>query len=74
MKVEELMSKDVQTVTANRSLKEVAALLAEHRIGGLPVVDENDEPVGVICKADIVLKERAEPPPRGWRRWLRPRA
>ncbi len=74
MKVEELMSKDVQTVTPDRSLKEVAALLARHRIGGLPVVDENDEPVGVICKADIVLKERGEPEPRGWRGWWRPRA
>jgi CBS domain-containing protein len=71
MKVEDLMTKQVRTVTPARSLKDVAALLAEHRIGGLPVVDENNEPVGVICKADIVLKERAELPSGGWRRWRR---
>jgi CBS domain-containing protein len=70
MKVEDLMTKRVRTVTPTRSLKDVAALLSEHRIGGLPVVDENDEAIGVICKADIVIKERAEMPPRGWRRWF----
>jgi CBS domain-containing protein len=71
MKVEDLMTKQVRMVTPARSLKDVAALLSEHRIGGLPVVDEDNEPVGVICKADIVLKERAELPLRRWRPWFR---
>jgi len=62
MKVEDLMTTDVRTVGPDASLKDVAALLAEHRIGGVPVVDEGRRPLGVITKADIVMKELAEPP------------
>jgi len=62
MKVEDLMTREVRTVGPDASLKDVAALLAEHRIGGVPVVDEARKPLGVITKADIVLKELADPP------------
>ena len=62
MKVEDLMTREVKTVGPDASLKDVAALLAEYRIGGLPVVDGERKPLGVITKADIVLKELAEPP------------
>ena len=76
MKVEDLMTRDVRTVLTEVSLKDVAAMLAEHRIGGMPVVDRARMPLGVITKADIVMKELAEPPTkRGLfgrrRRWLR---
>jgi CBS domain-containing protein len=70
MKVRDLMTTGVRTVRADCSLKDVAAILAEHRIGGMPVVDENGRPIGVITKTDIVIKERAELPERGWRRWF----
>ena len=62
MKVEDLMTRDVKTVGPDASLKDVATLLAEHRIGGVPVVDEGRRPLGVITKADIVMKELAQPP------------
>jgi CBS domain-containing protein len=62
MKVEDLMTREVRTVGPDASLKDVAALLAEHRIGGVPVVDEARRPLGVITKADIVMKELADPP------------
>jgi len=62
MKVEDLMTRDVRTVGPDTSLKDVAAMLAEHRIGGMPVVDSSCAPLGVVTKADIVLKELAEVP------------
>src|SRR5579864_7607022 len=66
MKVEDVMTREVRTVRSECSLKDVAALLSEHGIGGVPVVDAEGSPVGVICKADIVIKERAEIPARSW--------
>jgi len=62
MKVEELMTREVRTVGPDASLKDVALMLAEHRIGGMPVVDGAQAPLGVITKTDIVMKELAEPP------------
>lgn len=62
MKVEDLMTRDVRTVGPDASLKDVAVMLAEHRIGGMPVVDGSRAPLGVITKTDIVMKELAEAP------------
>ncbi len=71
MKVRDLMTGSVMTVRPEMSLKDAAAILAEHRIGGLPVVDDEGSVLGVVTDADIVLKEGAQPPPRGLRRLLR---
>ena len=59
------MTRKVRSVTPETSLKDVAAMLSVYGIGGMPVVDERQRPLGVITKADIVIKERAEVPRRG---------
>jgi CBS domain-containing protein len=57
MKIKELMTKNVVTVSSEASLKDVAGLLAQYRVSGLPVVDAEGTVVGVISEADILLKE-----------------
>jgi CBS domain-containing protein len=57
MKIKDLMTSDVITVSPEASLKDVAGLLAEYRISGLPVVDEAGTVAGVISEADILSKE-----------------
>jgi len=57
MRVDQLMTHDVVTVTPETSLKKVAALLAEHRISGIPVCDAEGRVVGVVSEADILWKE-----------------
>lgn len=56
MKVCELMTKDVVSVTPETSLRDAASLLVERRISGLPVVNEAAEVVGVLSEADILVK------------------
>lgn len=70
MRVDELMTKNVVTVTPATTLKEVASLLIQKGISGLPVV-EGDQLVGVISEADLLVKE-AGPAPRPSRvlEWL----
>ena len=58
MRVEELMTKEVAAVPTDRPLKEVAALLAELRISGVPVVDDERHVLGVVSEADILTRER----------------
>jgi CBS domain-containing protein len=65
MRVEDVMTRDVRTVTPETKLKEVALLLADHGIGGVPVVDTEGALLGVVSKADIMVKERAELPEQG---------
>jgi CBS domain-containing protein len=56
MKVQDLMTRDVTTVTPTTSLRDAAGLLARNGISGLPVVSETGDVVGVLSEADIVVK------------------
>jgi CBS domain-containing protein len=57
MKVRDLMSTDVVAVAPETSLKEVAELLVEHGIGGVPVCDRDGSVLGVVSESDIIWKE-----------------
>jgi CBS domain-containing protein len=57
MRVSDVMTKDVVTVSPAMTLKQAAALLSERNIGGVPVV-EGEEVVGVLSETDILYKER----------------
>jgi CBS domain-containing protein/anti-sigma regulatory factor (Ser/Thr protein kinase) len=53
LKVEEVMTKDVITVTPQTSMTELKEILREHRISGTPVL-ENGELAGVISIEDLI--------------------
>jgi CBS-domain-containing membrane protein len=61
MRVREVMTCDVVTVTPETSLKEAARKLVDLRISGMPVVGADGAVVGVISEADVLAKERREP-------------
>jgi len=65
MRVDDVMTTDVATVTPGDSLKDVARILVERGISGVPVVDADGDVLGVVSEADLLAKERAEPPTRG---------
>src|SRR5690606_3896103 len=53
MKVRDLMTTEVVSVSESTSLKEAAQLMASHGLSGLPVVSEG-KVVGVVSEADFV--------------------
>ena len=57
MKVSDVMTTAVVTVGSETPLRDVALLLTERRISGLPVVDDG-RVVGVVSEGDILAKER----------------
>ena len=56
--VGDTMTRSVLSVSPETPLKEVARLLVEHRISGLPVVDDTGRVVGVISEGDLLVKEQ----------------
>jgi CBS domain-containing protein len=70
MKVEDVMTREVVTVPPGASLKEAARLLVEHRISGLPVVDNQNRVIGVVSEADVLPKEAAGSSLRRQLAWL----
>ncbi|WP_225800957.1 CBS domain-containing protein [Streptomyces sp. NK15101] len=54
MKVGGLMTDDVVSAVPATSFREVAKLLAEHEISGVPVVDDDEHVVGVVSESDLL--------------------
>ncbi len=65
MKVKDLMTANVVAVGTETPLKDVADILSEFRISGLPVVSERGTVLGVVSENDILVKERGTEPLRG---------
>jgi CBS domain-containing protein len=71
MKIEDVMTRNVLTIGPEASVRDVANVLVEHGISGLPVCDEQRRVLGVVSEGDILWKEQR--PPRRQRRplaWL----
>lgn len=55
MKVENIMSTEVFCVGSAQSLNDAAQLMWEHNCGSAPVVDEDNQMVGMITDRDIAM-------------------
>lgn len=59
LKIRELMSRDVRTVSSDTTLKDAANIMSAIDIGSIPVLD-NNELVGIVTDRDIVLRAVAK--------------
>ncbi len=60
----DIMTSDVIVANQNDSIASVAKLLIKEKIGGLPVVNEENKVVGIISETDILKKEKYIEAPR----------
>ncbi len=58
MKAQDIMTKTVATVRPDTSIQEIAALMVEKHISGLPVLDEGGKVLGMVSQSDLL--HRAE--------------
>lgn len=77
MKVRELMSQPVVTIPATASLADAAAKMLEEGFGGLPVVGETGELVGLVTESSFAAKSVGVPfstfrAPQVLGQWLSP--
>lgn len=59
--VSDLMTHSVVSVRRETSFKEIAKVLAEHDITAVPVMDDDDRPLGVVSEADLMRNEARQP-------------
>ncbi len=55
---QDIMSKEVVSVTTQTSLKDLAHTFVETRFSNLPVLDEQGKLVGIISETDLVEQQR----------------
>lgn len=53
-KVEDVMTSDVVTATPETPLHEIAALLEEHQIKRVPIVNKDGDLVGIVSRANLI--------------------
>lgn len=63
MRVREIMTTDVVTVRPDTSAKDAAELMAARGFAALPVVDDDDQLLGIVAEADV-LRGRLPRDPR----------
>jgi CBS domain-containing protein len=63
--VGELMTTSVVTVRPDTSFKEIARMLAGDDVSAVPVVDDQDRPLGIVSEADLMRHQAAAEDPEG---------
>ncbi len=54
----DIMTTEVMTVKEETPLKELAEILYENHINGVPVVDDEGLLIGIICESDLIRKDK----------------
>jgi len=54
----DLMTRDVVSVASDTTVQELARLLLEHKISGLPVVDKEGRIIGIVSEGDLVYQDK----------------
>ncbi|MFC1488356.1 CBS domain-containing protein [Thermodesulfobacteriota bacterium] len=63
LKVKDIMTKEVITVSPDTEIVHATKLLLEHRINGVPVTDETGKLVGILCQSDLIAQQKKLPIP-----------
>lgn len=61
MRVSQIMTQPVITISEDAPLHEIARIMLEHGIGGIPVVDESGGLTGIITESDFTASEKGVP-------------
>jgi CBS domain-containing protein len=66
MQAADVMTFGAASIRADAPVEEAARVMVQHRISGLPVVDDNGDLVGMVTEGDLLRREASAQRPR----WL----
>jgi CBS domain-containing protein len=55
-RVGDIMTREVITIRQNTPVSEIAHLMSKYNIGGLPVIDDAREVLGVVTELDMIVR------------------
>jgi len=58
LKARDIMTADVITVRPHTTVQELASILSENNISGMPVVDDAGSVIGIVTEHDLISKEK----------------
>jgi acetoin utilization protein AcuB len=54
LKVKDVMSSSAHTVRPDATIRSALTLMKRHRVGSIPVVDDDGHPVGIVTHGNVV--------------------
>ncbi len=63
LKVKDIMTKELITVSPDTEIVYATKLLLENRINGVPVTDETGKLLGILCQSDLIAQQKNLPIP-----------
>jgi CBS-domain-containing membrane protein len=63
LKVKDIMTRDVKTVSPETEITQAAKLLLSERINGVPVINKTGGLVGILCQSDLIAQQKSIPIP-----------
>ena len=54
----DIMTKDVITAKNETTIEELARLLIDHKISGVPVIDDDNKMIGIVTENDLIKKNK----------------
>lgn len=57
LRVREIMQSEVITVRPDTTMRDLADIMAENKISGVPVIDDDRKVVGMVSEADVILQD-----------------
>jgi len=63
LKVKDIMTREVKTVSPETEITQAAKLLLSERINGVPVVNKTGKLVGILCQSDLIAQQKSIPIP-----------
>ena len=63
IKARDIMTREVFSVKPETPITEVARLLLDNHINGVPVVNDEGELIGIICQSDLIAQQKKLPVP-----------
>ncbi len=58
LKAKDIMTGDVITINSEATVEELARLLIQHKISGVPVVDDRGGLIGVVTENDLISQNK----------------
>jgi CBS domain-containing protein len=55
--VRDIMQPNVITIRPEATVRQLADLLATHKISGVPVVDAENQVIGIVSEADLIVRD-----------------
>jgi CBS domain-containing protein len=57
-KASDIMETNVISVTRDTDISTAVKILLDHHINGLPVLNEQEEIVGILCQSDLIFQQK----------------